>query len=69
MNPLEKLYVRPKNKKKNISIELSQNDKKFKPGFKKQVEYFFNRVKNKQSLNFNFSTELMKTIHSYFKNK
>lgn len=69
LNPLEKLYVRPKNKKKNISIELSQNDKKFKPGFKKQVEYFFNRVKNKQSLNFNFSTELMKTIHSYFKSK
>lgn len=67
LNPLEKLYVRPKNKKENILINESPDDKKFKPGFKKQIEFFFKRIEDKKSLNFKFSSNLMKLIHDYFK--
>ena len=67
LNPLEKLFI--KNKKNtylNTSLKTSLDDMKFKPGFKKQIEFFFYSIKNKKKLNYNFFSDLMKTIHKFF---
>jgi predicted dehydrogenase len=66
LNPLEQLYIRSKKNRSNILINTSNEDIKYKPGFKKQIDFFLKEFKNKKKFNFQFSLDVMKLIQVYF---
>ena len=66
LNPLEQLYVRDKNSRQNIKINISKDDLDFKPGFKKQIEYFLTHFKGKKKSNLKFYLEIKELIKNYY---
>ena len=66
LNPLEQLYIRSKKNRNNIKVNISNDDRNYKPGFKKQIEFFLKGLKGKKKFNFQFSLDIMKLIQNYY---
>ena len=66
LNPLEQLYVREKNSRQNIKINISKDDLNFKTGFKKQIENFLTGFKGKERGNIKFYLEIKELIQNYY---
>lgn len=66
--PIEKLFI--KNSKSNNFFEIKNNkmDENYKPGFKKQLEYFLDKTINKaKKYNFDDYFNVVKIIKAYYR--
>ena len=68
LNPLEKLSIKKNNTNKLDEFRLSDNDIKYKTGFKSQIlEYLKLYNSNVKKYNFEFYFEIIKIIKKYYK--
>lgn len=67
LSPLEKLFIRNSNSNKFFEIKKDNDDKKYKPGFKKQLENFLDKtLNNTKKYNFDYYFEVVKIIKAYY---
>lgn len=65
-DPLETLKYKEKKSKKYVNYPQANDDIKFKPGFKKQFDFFMKNFSKENKFNFDDSTKLMNQINDYY---
>ena len=67
LSPLEKLFIRNSNSNKFFEVKNNNDDKKYKPGFKKQLEDFLGQtLSNTKKYNFDYYFDVVKIIKAYY---